>query len=79
MGKPISRISIFKITKKYFNQSPHTFRHSYATSLILGGADLMVVSELLGHSNIETTQIYTHIEQKHLKSTILKYHPLNFI
>jgi integrase/recombinase XerD len=76
-GKPISRISIFKITQKYFGVSPHVFRHSYATSLILGGADLMVVSELLGHSNIETTQIYTHIQQKHLTQTIDDFHPLN--
>lgn len=76
-GDPISRISVFKICKKYFNVSPHVFRHSYATSLILGGADLMVVSELLGHSNIETTQIYTHLEQKHLAQTIKQYHPLN--
>jgi len=76
-GNPISRISVYKITKKYFNVSPHVFRHSYATSLILGGADLMVVSELLGHVNIETTQIYTHIQQKHLNETIKKFHPLN--
>jgi len=76
-GDPLSRVAIFKITKKYYDVSPHIFRHSYATSLILGGADLMVVSELLGHSNIETTQIYTHIEQKHLKDTIKEYHPLN--
>ncbi len=76
-GKPLSRISVFNITKKYFNVSPHTFRHSYATALILGGADLLVVSELLGHSNIETTQIYTHIEQQHLKDTIKNFHPLN--
>lgn len=76
-GNPISRISIFKITQKYFGVSPHVFRHSYATSLILGGADLMVVSELLGHSNVETTQIYTHISQKHLSQTIDRFHPLN--
>jgi len=76
-GSPLSRISIFKITKKYYNVSPHVFRHSYATSLILGGADLMVVSELLGHSNVETTQIYTHIQQQHLNQTIKEFHPLN--
>ena len=77
LGKQISRISVFKICKKYFNVSPHTFRHSFATSLILGGADLMVVSELLGHSNIQTTQIYTHIEQQNLANTVAQYHPLN--
>ncbi|MBD3840560.1 MAG: tyrosine-type recombinase/integrase [Campylobacterales bacterium] len=77
LGKPISRISIFKITQKYFGVSPHVFRHSYATSLILGGADLMVVSELLGHSNVETTQIYTHLEQKHLQQTIQQHHPMS--
>lgn len=76
-GNHLSRISVYKITKKYFDVSPHVFRHSYATSLILGGADLMVVSELLGHSNIETTQIYTHIQQQHLTETINKFHPLN--
>jgi len=77
-GNALSRISVYKITKKYFNVSPHVFRHSYATSLILGGADLMVVSELLGHTNIETTQIYTHIQQQHLNETIKQYHPLNW-
>jgi len=75
--KPLSRISIYKITKKYFNCSPHIFRHSYATSLMLGGANLLVVSELLGHSNLETTQIYTHIQQQHLEQTIKEFHPLN--
>jgi len=77
LGDPLSRVSIFKICKKYYDVSPHVFRHSYATSLILGGADLMVVSELLGHSNLETTQIYTHIQQKHLAQTVKEYHPLN--
>lgn len=76
-GKPLSRISVYKICKQYYGVSPHIFRHSFATSLILGGADLIVVSDLLGHSNLETTQIYTHIEQHHLKDTIDKYHPLN--
>jgi len=75
--QPLSRISVFKITKKYCGVSPHIFRHSYATSLILGGADLMVVSELLGHSSVETTQIYTHISQLHLRETINNFHPLN--
>ena len=77
LGNPLSRVSIFKICKQYYNVSPHVFRHSYATSLILGGADLMVVSELLGHSNLETTQIYTHIQQKHLAQTLKEFHPLN--
>lgn len=75
-GKPLSRIAIFNITKKYSGVSPHVFRHSFATSLILGGADLLVVSELLGHSNITTTQIYTHIKKQHLEQTINKYHPM---
>jgi len=73
----ISRISIFKITKKYLGVSPHVLRHSYATALILGGADLRVVQELLGHSSLLTTQIYTHIQKPHLKNTIKNYHPLS--
>ncbi len=76
-GQKMSRITAFKITKKYLNVSPHVLRHSYATSLILGGADLRVVQELLGHSSILTTQIYTHIEQKNLEQTVRKYHPLS--
>lgn len=74
--EPLSRISIFKITKKYLGVSPHVLRHSYASSLILGGADLRVVQELLGHSSLLTTQIYTHIQKPHLKETVEKYHPL---
>ena len=73
---PLSRISMFKITKKYLGVSPHVLRHSYATSLILGGADLRVVQELLGHSSLVTTQIYTHIQKPHLKETVNKFHPL---
>ncbi len=76
LKKPLSRISVFKITKKYLGVSPHVLRHSYASSLIIGGADLRVVQELLGHSSLITTQIYTHIQKPHLKETIEKYHPL---
>jgi len=74
--EPLSRVSVFKITKKYLGVSPHVLRHSYASSLILGGADLRVVQELLGHSSLLTTQIYTHIQKPHLKDTVNQYHPL---
>ena len=75
-GKNLSRISAFKITKKYLNVSPHVLRHSYATSLIIGGADLRVVQELLGHASLNTTQIYTHIQKQNLKETINRCHPM---
>ena len=75
-GERLSRISAYKITQKYLNVSPHVLRHSYATALILGGADLRVVQELLGHSSLMTTQIYTHIQKHNLKQTVLKHHPL---
>ena len=75
-GGTLSRISIFKITKKYLGVSPHVLRHSYASSLILGGADLRIVQELLGHSSLITTQIYTHIQKPHLQETLNSYHPL---
>ena len=75
-GNQLSRVSAFKIVKSYLNVSPHVLRHSFASALILGGADLRVVQELLGHSSLETTQIYTHIQQENLAQTIHRYHPL---
>ncbi len=75
-GNPLSRISAYKITQKYLGVSPHILRHSYATSLITGGADLRVVQELLGHASLMTTQIYTHIQKQDLKDTVDVCHPM---
>ncbi len=75
-GGRLSRISAFKITLEYLGVSPHVLRHSFATSLVVGGADVIVVQELLGHSSISTTQIYTHIKKQNLQDTMLTYHPL---
>lgn len=75
-GDKLSRISAYKITQKYLGVSPHVLRHSYATSLISGGADLRVVQELLGHSSLLTTQIYTHIQKQDLKETVEVCHPM---
>ena len=76
-GDPLSRISAYKIVKKYLGVSPHVLRHSFASSLIIGGADLRVVQELLGHASLETTQIYTHIQKQNLAETMMSYHPLS--
>jgi len=83
-GKVLSRVMIFMIVKNIAktaglekNISPHTFRHSFATHLVEGGADLRAVQELLGHESILTTEIYTHLDIQFLQDTIQSYHPRN--
>jgi len=81
-GKKISRVMVFYIIKSLAEKagirktiSPHTFRHSFATHLIEGGADLRAVQEMLGHASITTTEIYTHLDRDYLRSNILSFHP----
>jgi integrase/recombinase XerD len=80
-GQPITRIVVWQIVTKYArraglaNVHPHTLRHSFATHMLAGGADLRVVQELLGHSNIKTTQVYTHVDRSRLKHVIQHFHP----
>lgn len=81
-GNPISRVMVFLIIKNLAEKtgikksiSPHTFRHSFATHLIEGGADLRAVQEMLGHESITTTEIYTHLDRDYLRETIINFHP----
>ena len=81
-GLFLTRMAIWLSVKKYVNSagvlkkiSPHTFRHSFATHLIQGGADLRAVQEMLGHESITTTEIYTHIDKEYLREAIITFHP----
>ncbi len=81
-GKSLSRVMIFTMIKKIAeaagiekNVSPHTFRHSFATHLVEGGANLRAVQDMLGHESITTTEIYAHMDSQYLRDTILSYHP----
>ncbi|HNG88747.1 MAG TPA: tyrosine-type recombinase/integrase, partial [Saprospiraceae bacterium] len=81
-GQQLTRVMVFYIVRDVAAAagiaktiSPHTFRHSFATHLVEGGADLKAVQDMLGHESITTTELYTHLDTQYLKETILMYHP----
>jgi integrase/recombinase XerD len=80
-GRPLERVAVWQVVRRHaktaglYDVHPHTVRHSFATHMLAGGADLRVVQELLGHSDIATTQVYTHVDHSRLREVVDKFHP----